>query len=217
MPSRLPVSLQPGIHSYRRSWICRYRQQPDHQWHSRRKTMYRGYNRKTIMNAVYFDVWNLSCSLHDRLLRGLSNTGKQSRTISLCRLESHNQSQKLFFALSRKLRKKKERKWCISFLLLLHNTERSNSSSRWFVNEIVKLLFILFLLLSKDLNFLVHFHRHETPMIGRILLDEIERRANVWFPRKSIFFAHHVYRRIQHPFEYMASPDVPLGFKGVWK
>lgn len=120
MPSRLPVSLQPGIHSYRRSWICRYRQQPDHQWHSRRKTMYRGYNRKTIMNAVYFDVWNLSCSLHDRLLRGLSNTGKQSRTISLCRLESHNQSQKLFFALSRKLRKKKERKWCISFLLLLH-------------------------------------------------------------------------------------------------
>ena len=80
-----------------------------------------------------------------------------------------------------------------------------------------KISFILFLLLSKDLNFLVHFHRHETPMIGRILFDEIERRAKVWFPRKSIFFAHHVYQRIQHPVEYMASPDVPLGFKGVWK
>ena len=83
------------------------------------------------------------------------------------------------------------------------------------MNEIIKVLFILFLLLSKDLNYLT-FHGHETHMIGRILFDEIERQA-VRFPRKSIFFAHHVYRRTQHPVEYMASPDVPLGFKGIWK
>ena len=54
-------------------------------------------------------------------------------------------------------------------------------------------------------------------MIGRILFDEVERQANFMCPRNSIVFAHHVYRRTQHPVEYRASPDVPLGFKGVRK
>lgn len=53
-------------------------------------------------------------------------------------------------------------------------------------------------------------------MISRILFDEIERQANIRFPRKSILPQHHVNRRTQLPHEQMASPDVPVGLKGVW-